>query len=352
MIRTLYSKDVSGGIRIWEIEEVEDGLLISHGTMGGSMQEKNELIMQGKASRTKEEQIRSRLLSRVNLQYDKGYVDTLLEAKNTKRTNRIGFLRPMLAKPIKNVKNIDYTNAFYQHKYDGNRCLITNKNGEIIAYSRNGKVMRSIGHITSGIKLLNGQTIDGELYCHGVPLQKICSWIKREQDATLSLTYRMYDIISDQPYKDRLDQLRAIVTNDKAEVVPTVGVGEESSLDRLLQQSLEDGYEGGILRWGDTGYEDGKRSNNLTKIKVFEDDEFLILNIEESKDGWARLVLEAHNGESFTASAPGTMGDKYEIMDNADKYIGQYVNVKFANLTKDGLPFHPIATAIRNKHKE
>ena len=90
----------------------------------------------------------------------------------------------------------------------------------------------------------------------------------------------------------------------------------------------------------------------LCDYDFVEDDEFLILNIEESKDGWARLVLEAHNGESFTASAPGTMGDKYEIMDNADKYIGQYVNVKFANLTKDGLPFHPIATAIRNKHKE
>ena len=353
MKHTLYSKDVSGAIRLWSVEEDPyTGLIIQHGMLGGSMQTKYESILEGKAARTQDEQIRSRYYSRINDQYDKGYVDTVTEAEIEKRVNSLGFIRPMLAQPIKNVKRIDYSSAFYQHKYDGNRCLVTRRNNKLIAYSRNGKEITTIDHILSGIELEEGGIIDGELYCHGVSLQRLCSWIKREQEATANLQLRVYDIVSKDPYIDRLEALESLRLGDNAEVVPTVRVSEENALDSLLESSLMDGYEGGILRWGDAGYEDGKRSRSLAKIKVFNDDEFLVVDILSSKDGWARLELEMPDGKKFLTSAPGSIYDKTKILEEADKYMGKHVNVKYANLTKDGIPFHPIATSFRDKEGE
>ena len=352
MQTTLFAKDVNDSIRVWIITVHDNGLTIEYGMLGGSIQTKNEEIRVGKGGRTKDQQIYSRYLSRINKQYDQGYVEDLDVCIAQKRKNAIGLLRPMLASPIKNVRNIDYERAFYQHKYDGNRCLVTKQSGKIIAYSRNGKPVKSIGHILSGIEIDEGQTIDGELYCHGFSLQTICSWIKRKQEATLNLSLRVYDIVDNSPYIERLDRLESLRLGDHAEVVPTIRVESESSLDSLLESSLKDGYEGGILRWGDEGYEDGKRSKSLAKIKVCEDDEFIILDVMPSKDGWARFELEAHNGESFNVTAPGTFNQKMSIMDKAEEYIGKSVNVKYSNLTKDGIPFHPVATGFRDKNDE
>jgi len=352
MNKILYAKDVKGSIRVWMITAHDKGLTIEHGLLGGELQSKEETILTGDSVKTKDGKIYSRFLSRINSQYDKGYLEDLEVVKTSKRKNAMGLLRPMLAAPIKNVRNIDYGQAFYQHKYDGNRCLVTKRDGNLIAYSRNGKPVTSIGHILRGIRLEEGETIDGELYCHGVPLQRICSWIKREQEATLNLSLRVYDKVSNRPYIERLSRLESLVLGDNADLAPTVRVESEEALDALLGGSLTDGYEGGILRWGEAGYEDGKRSKSLAKIKVFEDEEYEVVGIVASKDGWAILVCEMPDGKLFRVSAPGTMDKKFEIMLYIEDYIGKMVNVKFANLTKDGIPFHPVATMFRNKQEE
>jgi len=352
MEKVLYAKDVKGNIRVWMVTAHDNGLTIEHGLLGGELQSKEEHIKTGDTVKTKDQKIYSRYLSRINSQYDKGYTESLSQAERSKRTNSMGLLRPMLAAPIKNVRNIDYGQAFYQHKYDGNRCLITKRNGVLVAYSRNGKPVTSIGHILDGIQLDEDEVIDGELYCHGVPLQRICSWIKREQDATKNLSMRVYDIISERPYIDRLDRLESLRLGDHAGVVPTVRVDSENALDGLLEGSLKDGYEGGILRWGEAGYEDGKRSKSLAKIKVFEDDEYKVIGIVASKDGWAILVCEMPDGKLFRVSAPGTMDKKFEIMLYIEDYIGKMVQIKYANMTKDGIPFHPVAIRFRDKSAE
>ena len=352
MDMTLYSKDVSDNIRVWSIECTDDGLFMRHGVLDGSMQELFEEVREGKGGRTKEGQIYSRYLSRINAQTDKGYVESLDAAMNEKRTNAIGLLRPMLAKPIKNVKHLDYSTAFYQHKYDGNRCLVTRVSGVNIAYSRNGKVIKSIGHIIDEIELDEGQTIDGELYCHGVSLQKIGSWIKREQEATLNLSLRVYDIIEDKPYRERLETIQGLSLGDNASTVPTLPIEEKDRLEELLRESLDNGYEGGIVRWGNAGYEDGKRSNSLAKVKVFDDDEFLVVKIIRSREGWARLRMVTKEGVEFGASAPGSMVDKHYVADNQDEFLGRTVTVKYMGYTKDKKPFHPVALRFRNKLAE
>jgi ATP-dependent DNA ligase len=352
-MQTLYKKDNTGKIRVWNILEQLDGeIVITHGVLHGALQEKTEYVGEGLAGRSLEEQVESRINSRIMKQLDKGYVWDLDKAVNNKVTNSLGLLKPMLAKHIKHVRKIDYTNAYYQHKYDGNRCLITKQEGRMIAYSRNGKPISSIDHIVDGIEIGEGQTLDGELYCHGVPLQRIASWIKREQDATKSLSYNVYDLISPDPYHHRLEILKGIKMGDHANVVPTTRVYDHESAMALFKISIYEGYEGGIIRWGDEGYRDDYRAKHLVKVKQLFDDEFEVNNIIPSNDGWAILICTAKCGKDFRVTAPGTMVEKFHIIKYKQEYIGKSVRVEYSQLTNDKIPFHPVATMWRNKEDE
>ena len=224
-----------------------------------------------------------------------------------------------------------------------------------MAYSRNGKPIESIPHITAELedRLVDDETIDGELYIHGEALQNLSSLIKRKQPESEMLKFHGYDYIAPDIYNSRYSALYSILSgNVNSGSVPTKKIESMEEVMKGFRGLRKHGYEGAILRWGDAGYEDDKRSKSLVKIKAFFDEEFKVIDIIPSKDGWARLELLNHDGNTFMVSAPGTMDDKYYVMDNAQEYLGRYVTVEYAELTKDKVPFHPIATAWRDKESE
>ena len=143
MYKELLIVDNKGQLRVWTIDAVSDGFVISHGVYDGAVQHKHEHVPHGKVNRSVEEQIELQMDSRVNKQRDKGYVDTIEQALAGRATNQLGLKKPMLAQTYDKV-DIDYSSAFVQRKYDGNRCIITNTDGVITAYSRNGKCIDSI----------------------------------------------------------------------------------------------------------------------------------------------------------------------------------------------------------------
>lgn len=350
--KTLYAKDGKGAIRQWEIGVENDKIKIKFGQVGGSMQSKFEEVPEGKASRNRLQQFESRMQSRINSKIDAGYVESIEEASKNKRTNSAGLLKPMLAQPLKNIKKADYSNAFVQYKYDGNRCLITNQGGELIAYSRNGKIINTIDHILDNIYLPEGETIDGELYCHNTPLQTLVSWIKRKQDNTAKIQFHAYDLISDDPYSSRLEMLRDLELHGNAHLVPTWEVESFEEIQELFHTARLLGYEGSIVRLDDCGYEDGKRSKSLIKIKSWIDGEFKVIDIHKSADNWAILECLFEGGKTFRVSAPGSIIAKENVWNNREYYFGLYVRVEYAQLTKDGIPFHPVAIDWRNPEDE
>ena len=72
------------------------------------------------------------------------------------------------------------------------------------------------------------------------------------------------------------------------------------------------------------------------------------MNISASADGWAILHCVTGLGAEFTVSCPGDVYFKRYVLNNKEKYIGKNVTVKFAYWTADNLPFHCVATAIRD----
>jgi ATP-dependent DNA ligase len=151
----------------------------------------------------------------------------------------------------------------------------------------------------------------------------------------------------DVPYAYRLDYINSLSFSKDISVAPTESYSHKVSLKDQLDESIADGYEGLILRHGNYGYEAGKRSSSLVKVKKCMDEEFLVVNIEPSKDGWAILVCHLDNG-TFKVPAPGTMENKMQIYKNRHDYIGRFITVEFFEWTDGKVPFHPRATNWRD----
>lgn len=348
---TLYRKHV-GGIGTWHICATETGLVISHATvMGGSEVVHTEIVESGKQGRSLDQQIQSRINSRISRMKDRGYKDTIEEAMNGS-TNQLGLLSPMLAQPYEKVKNINFQNAVVQKKLNGHRCLITKQDGKIIAYSRKGKEIAAITHITDPLcdHLPEGVTIDGELYVHGQKLQTIASWVKRKQPNTKLVMFVAYDLVSSESYVDRHIELTELLRGVASDKILTLPYEEFIDHERLIarrDEVIKNGFEGLMLRIHGCGYQDGVRSASLIKVKKFTDDEFEVIDVVPSSDYWGICVCKNKDGKTFRVSAPGDVREKTEVLRRKHDFIGRMLTVEYAELTQDGLPFHCSATGWR-----
>lgn len=351
----LYRKNANsvGSWRIWSEGAV---IHIAHATViGGSEVRHQETVQTNLSGRTLEQQVQLRMNSRISRMRDKGYKDSVEEALKN-QSNQLGLDRPMLAHPIERVTYVDYSGAVLQKKLDGHRCLITCQDGELIAYSRQGKRIDAIRHILGALRgrIPEGTTIDGELYCHGFALQTLASWIKREQSSTRNLYFVGYDLISADRYVERHRELSEILhgvdTGAPGQVMalPYQPYESDEETSALFRRIREQGFEGLMLRLDNRGYEVGRRSSSLLKIKQFFDDEFEVIGFEQSRTGWAICVCKAKNGKTFSVSAPGDLIAKQAVWLNQDKFLGRMLTVEYSTLTADGIPFHPNAVRWRS----
>lgn len=378
---TLYKKDQKGQLRYWSIaiNYMTCELEMYYGVVGGEAQYKSEEVS-GNSVRDDEEQLEQRFATRVHNKIKGGYLADKEEAMTrTKVLNLLGLAKPMLAcRYDRQKKKVNFDGALLQLKYDGHRCIIANVGGEIIAYSKNGISIATIPHITEILApvLEEGMMVDGELYHHRTKLQTISSWVKRSQDESSKLSYVIYDVITDDEYGVRYGILKGLferlglyrgspksLTGDPVgyplSLAPTLPACAEE-LPELYKEARLAGFEGLMIRLAKGGYEDGKRSKNLLKVKTnlegaqpF-DDEFKVVGIKKSKDGWAILICELNDGTggTFNMSAPGDMAEKTHIFNNKQNYLGRSIRAEFADYTKDRKPFHAVATGWRDKPNE
>jgi DNA ligase-1 len=374
--KILYKLHSSGQIGSWRIfveawpaEIVREACKV----LGGKAVVTRTVINEGKNigrsnETTAHEQAILEAESKYKKKMDEGYVITPPKAGDAV-TNGLGFLKPMLAHPINKVKKWDFP-VFVQPKFDGHRMLATVQDGQVVLYSRKGKTV-SVEHIRDILQRAyenflcggggwDGTTLDGEIYQHGETLQRIASLVKKPKVESRQLKYHVYDIMNpDRAYNDRLDDIKSATAEldpEFVEVTVTTEVHDQQQLNELHAHAIGQGYEGTIIRHGEQGYEDGKRSQSLLKKKDFQDAEFKIVGYELGKPDikpdatYERpiLICEAANGQTFGATAPGTMQERHSLYSNGlDKVINQMLTVKYFNLTPDGIPFHGVALRLR-----
>lgn len=345
MDTTLWKKHANGigTARVWYL----DGKLFYSYCINEHGQEvvNYEPVITNNSGRSLIEQARLEHESRVRRYLQRGYKLTRYEAVHSNGGNQIGLPLPMLAHPIERVSTITGP-LFVQRKYDGHRCLVARNGNEIVAYSRKGNVIPSIDHVIDNLRSImpDGMVLDGELYCDGVPLQTLSSWIKRNQSESAKLKYHVYDQVSNETFASRFRELEDfIVGMSSVELVATYPVEQISQAYTLFREFRNEGFEGAMLRRSITGYEAGKRSNQLIKIKERHDAEFEVVNIKAGKGDVAIFVLRLPNGSVFDVLAHGSVPEKQQIYATKEAHIGKLVRVQYAYLTNDGVPFHAVS---------
>lgn len=246
------------------------------------------------------------------------------------------------------------------------RCIL-DING---MWSREGKPILGAPHIHKRILELyadhfkNNPSLrfDGELYNHSCrdDFNKIVSAVKKQkptaEDLKVSqelIQYHIYDVPSVAgDFETRNSVLEQNWIEDDLNMI--VKVPREkipvSRVDEVAAEMIADGYEGAMVRTPDGPYEN-KRSNHLMKWKEFQDDEFVIVDIQEG-DGnragmAARVVLGLPDGRTFSAGLIGSVDYCRELLNRRLKFIGLMGTVVYQNLTPDGIPRFPKFKAVR-----
>ena len=201
-LEPLFKRTSAGKVQIWEIrvEPNDDGsgtLIINHGLVDGKKQESSETITEGKNVGKKNEttpyqQAVAEARSRWNKQRDRRHYGLTVEESEAKRA-----AAPMLAQEYsKHGSKVDWEGRVYaQPKFDGHRCLISRTAEGAMMFSRGGELIESCPHIAEDVAAAMpiGSVLDGELYIHGEPLNKIGSYIRRKQEMSEQLKFMAYD---------------------------------------------------------------------------------------------------------------------------------------------------------------
>jgi len=336
-LHTLYADGINGvrEYRIWSEGSVIK--ILANGVMY------EEEVTHGKVNRTLDEQVTLRILSRVRIKLDNGFVYDKSDLSGVP-TNQLGYFMPMLAERLDKLKQKPRGTVYVQPKFDGHRCLLNSEG----AYSRRGKAIDTIPDLFEHIKMPEGITLDGELYVHNTPLQTIASWAKKNQKGTEKLKYFIYDCIVhdelDMPYEQRLKLLGKLQVTTKRSKLVTTRETNIAKVQEYFHAYRKRNLEGAMIRLHKSEYAVGKRSKGLLKVKHYEDAEFECIDIHANRLGWAILNLRAHNGRLFTATAPGPVDVKMATYQNKHDYIGNSVTCEYACLTNEGIPFQPVAT--------
>lgn len=310
--KTLYKIDSKGKTRVWKIGVVVLGekvkIKIYSGILDGKLVLTEIPITSGKNldksnSTTPYTQALSEIQSKIDSQLRSGYVEDINNAKQF--TLGSGIPKPMLAQKYhpngeqKGSKTLEkmgiskHDEIHVQPKLDGNRCLIKIEKYKATMYTRNGDIMPvQLEHISKRIEEIydlflhhNFKTmiLDGELFSEELSFNELNGHLKRKEnqdrEQLVKIKYYLYDIMADAPYNDRYDFLR-LFPNDHIILIPSFQIkATDENIKNKLDEFLFQRYEGLMIRILDIPYEN-KRSWSLCKYKIFEDDEFEIVDLE------------------------------------------------------------------------
>lgn len=361
---TLYHKGKNGELRQWRTWADQDFVYTQHGLVGGAIQESCKKCMPknvGKKNATTcETQAMVEAESLHKFKLTRKYSLTPEEAQTP-------LMLPMLAHKYDPKKHIG---AFYcQPKLDGVRCIARWVNDKVVLFSRQGKIY-DVKHISDELEKFLGKddVFDGELYIHGMQLQSQISLVKKPQPESAKIEYWVYDM----PVVKGDDSLgfstRNLALNDalngyyinlgrdrdlsKIIQVVTFHIPDSRSASDVLPKFVSQGFEGAILRGPQSEYLWGYRSNELLKVKAFQDSEFKIVDIVEGEgkmEGHAIFVCQNDlNDRTFKCVPKMTMEQRSEIWNDRETYIGNFVTVSYFDRTEDQVPRFPVAIAVRN----
>ena len=258
----------------------------------------------------------------------------------------------------KMAKKVDFNDTwFVSRKLDGCRCIcIIDENGEPKYFSRAGNEFMTLKNLDAEIISLGlkNMVIDGEicmLDANGVEnFQGIIKEIKRKDHTIENPFFYMFDLLTMEEFVNKegttpfsvrnvqLDNLFFQKEFNHIDYLPQTILLDERMLTYHAVQAKENGWEGLMLR-KDAPYQ-GKRSNDVLKVKQFYDAEYVVVDVEnavnrvivdgkEVEEMMMRNVVIEHKGNRVQVGSGFSHEQKRFYFENPSEIIGKQITVQF-----------------------
>ncbi len=354
-LKRLYKKGKTGAVMICDISVEGDTIQVLTGQLDGvqtphstKCYPKNE----GKKNATTgEEQAQKEAKAKHAKKIKKGYV---LDSSG-EQTVRL----PMRVKKYQDQKKNVIFPCWLSPKLNGvNGEVRTRKKmggTDLDLYSRGGEMYPFLGQIYSEVlevmRELKTETLNGEIYKHGMALQDITSAVVKPNQDTPGLGFYVFDIPdSTEEYRAKIVKLRGIQDRSNVKIIHAVEAKNHQEIDDYLELCLADGYEGIIVRNSTAVYEYNTQSSDVFKYKLPDDAEYQIVGYKIDKYGHAVFrckIPDADGGHEFSVKMKGTSPERLRVAAIADTYIGQWLKVEFEVLSNDLKPLKPVGICLR-----
>jgi ATP-dependent DNA ligase len=288
-----------------------------------------------------------------------------------------------LAIPFESKRLYKWGAPYYvQPKLDGIRCrvIIDPEDLKLKLYSSTNKLITSVPHLTQQLQqiLVNHDDVvelDGELYKHGMNFQDITSIVSRTVNLHSNhevIDFHLFDcILTDRkaPQFHRtikgVSEIYDTIKKDKwcypnIKIVKTFLADDMDDIANILDNSLDAGYEGVIIRNKLAKYE-RKRSYNLMKLKPCREDKYYIVSCQEEisihgepKNSLGALICKGESEHQFKVGTGPllTRAHRQELWARRRELKGRVVRVKYQELTKDRkIPRFPVAIELCSKNE-
>lgn len=273
----------------------------------------------------------------------------------------------MLAKDIKKIKNLEKKFVFpvyVQPKLDGYRAF-SNAEGEHELRSRNGKLYKNFPTIVEALKevcpdyvLLDGEIMSDDFQA----MQKTA--FRQDGETVGDVKFHVFDIVAREewnnregthPFADRMDALAQLIGHHPLiSIVSTQTCYSWEEVYEIHEMYIKQGFEGTMVR-ANVPYQ-FKRTDSLAKIKEMLSMDCEVLSMEEGRNSlvgcMGKLNVKQENGVECGVGSGFTQGDRTIMWKHQDLTIGRIAEIKYQELTKDGVMRFPVFMRFRDDKDE
>lgn len=246
---------------------------------------------------------------------------------------------------------------FVSRKLDGCRCIcIIDENGEPKYFSRAGNEFLTLKNLDAEIISLGlkNMVIDGEICMMdengNENFQGIIKEIKRKDHTIENPFFYMFDILTMEEFINKEGTTQFSIRNVQLDNLffekefKNIGYLEQTILldEKMLAFKIAEagelGWEGLMLR-KDAVYQ-GKRSNDVLKVKSFYDAEYIVVDIEnavnrvivdgkEVEEMMMRNVVIEHKGSRVQVGSGFSHEQKRYYFEHPEEIVGKQITVQY-----------------------
>ncbi len=223
-------------------------------------------------------------------------------------------VQPMLAKTAETVTEAitQIGSAIVEQKLDGLRLQVHKQGSRVTVYTRNLRdVTSGMGAVVSAVRDFEAEALilDGEgllIGPEGIPMSFQDSMRGRFGSGDEEFTAFFFDIIHaggedliDLPLTERRRWLSEVVPT--GDVVESIETGDPAEAERFFSKSVEDGFEGVVVKDPTSPYAAGRRGSGWMKVKPTHTLDLVVLAAEWGsgrRQGWlSNLHLGARSAD-------------------------------------------------------